>query len=300
MADRRLQVFHAVAKYRSFSRAAEVLFMSQPSVTVQIRQLEEAYAARLFDRKHGSIELTAIGELVFDYAERILALSGELETRLGEMTGEIRGTLRLAASSALAGHVLPGLLAEFNAAYPQVRICLSVLDFEQVIAGLDEQQIDAGLTEALPAGDALKADVCGEDQLVVVCTPDIALAKMRSISPQVLVEYEYLAREPGSGTRRVFDDYLRAQNIAPETLKIQMELGSSEALKGMALTGLGFAILPRLAVDREIHKKMLAGVPLKPALKRPIYLVYPNNRFRSRLSQTFTDFARRRLREEFA
>jgi DNA-binding transcriptional LysR family regulator len=300
MADRRLQVFHAVAKYRSFRRAADILFMSQPAVTVQIRQLEEAYAARLFDRKHGSIELTAIGELVFDYAERILALSTELETRLGEMTGEIRGNLRLAASSALASHILPGLLAEFNAAYPQVRVCLSVLDFQQVISGLDEQQLDAGLTEAPPAGDTLQADVCGEDQLVVVCTPDIPLAKMRSISPQVLVEYEYLAREPGSGTRRVFDDYLRTQHIAPETLKIQMELGSSEALKGMALTGLGFAILPRGAVDREIHKKMLAGVPLKPPLKRPIYLVYPNNRFRSRLSQTFTDFARRRLREECA
>ena len=102
MADRRLQVFHAVARHLSFTRAAEALFMTQPAVTFQIRQLEEQYNTRLFERRHGSISLTPAGELVLSYAERILALSDELDTRLAEMTGEMRGLLLLGASTTIA------------------------------------------------------------------------------------------------------------------------------------------------------------------------------------------------------
>ena len=93
MADRRLQVFHAVARHLSFTRAAEALFMTQPAVTFQIKQLEEQFNTRLFERGHGGIALTPAGEMVLEYAERILALSAELETRIGEMTGQMRGPL---------------------------------------------------------------------------------------------------------------------------------------------------------------------------------------------------------------
>src|SRR6185295_3291744 len=93
MADRRLQVFHAVAKQMSFTKAAETLFMTQPAVTFQIKQLEEQYNTRLFERGHGRVALTSAGEIVYDYAERILGLSAELDTRLKEMTGRLSGPL---------------------------------------------------------------------------------------------------------------------------------------------------------------------------------------------------------------
>src|SRR3990170_5696304 len=107
MADRRLQVFHAVAKQKSFTKAAEVLFMTQPAVTFQIKQLEEYYNARLFERGHGKISLTPAGDVVLDYAERILALSAELETRLKEMTGRLSGPLLIGASTTAAECLLP-------------------------------------------------------------------------------------------------------------------------------------------------------------------------------------------------
>src|ERR1700686_2141037 len=107
MADRRLQVFHAVAKNLSFTKAAEALFMTQPAVTFQIKQLEEHCNTRLFDRGHGRISLTSAGEVVLEYAERILSLSAELDTRLKEMTGEVAGVLLIGASTTIAEYLLP-------------------------------------------------------------------------------------------------------------------------------------------------------------------------------------------------
>ena len=114
MADRRLQVFHAVAKQSSFTKAAETLFMTQPAVTFQIKQLEEHFNTRLFDRGHGRISLTAAGEVVLEYAERILSLSAELDTRVSEMTGEVQGPLLIGASMTIAEFMLPRILGEFK------------------------------------------------------------------------------------------------------------------------------------------------------------------------------------------
>ena len=116
MADRRLQVFHAVAKHLSFTKAAEALYMTQPAVTFQIKQLEEQYNTRLFERGHGRISLTPAGGVVLDYAERILALSAELDTRLKELTGEVSGLLLVGASKTVAEYLLPRVLGEFKSA----------------------------------------------------------------------------------------------------------------------------------------------------------------------------------------
>src|SRR5512142_777732 len=115
MADRRLQVFHAVAKQSSFTKAAEQLFMTQPAVTFQIKQLEEHFNARLFERNHGKISLTPAGRLVLSYVERILDLSDEMQTRVGELTGVVSGPLLLGASTTIAEFMLPRILGEFKA-----------------------------------------------------------------------------------------------------------------------------------------------------------------------------------------
>jgi DNA-binding transcriptional LysR family regulator len=297
MADRRLQVFHAVAKHLSFTRAADALYMTQPAVTFQIKQLEEQFNTRLFERRHGSISLTAAGELVLPYAEKILTLSGEMETRLGEMSGEMRGTLLVGASTTIAEFMLPRILGEFNARYPQVRARLSVANSESIESRVAEHALDVGLIEAPAKLSGLACKVCGEDSLQVICAPDYPLADAESVTPKALVEYEFISREPGSGTREVIDDYFRAHRVDPALLKTQMELGSPEALKGVVATGLGFAIVSRAAVDKEISLGLLVAIPLKPPLKRSLYVVHPEGRFQSRLTSTFIDFTRRKLKD---
>src|SRR5574341_1921883 len=207
MADRRLQVFHAVAKHLSFTKAAEALFMTQPAVTFQIRQLEEYYNTRLFDRARGRIALTPAGIQALEYAERILALSAELDRRLKEISGQVAGPLLIGASTTIAEFLLPQVLGEFKARHPGVVPRLFVANSEAVQARVAERGLDLGFIEGESHFASLVTDVCCQDELEVVCAPSHPLAKLRSVAPKSLAGEAYVSREPGSGTREVIDHY---------------------------------------------------------------------------------------------
>ncbi|HRE16578.1 MAG TPA: LysR family transcriptional regulator [Rhodocyclaceae bacterium] len=297
MADRRLQVFHAVAIERNFTRAAESLFMSQPAVTFQIRQLEERYQVRLFERTPGNVTLTAAGELMFHYAEKIQALNDELERRLGDMTGEMRGILAIGASTSLAESVLPGILAEFNATYPQVRPRLIVGNAENIVGQVVSRTLEVALVGGRVDHVEVECIICSEDTLDAYCAPDYPLAKVKAVSAKHLREYEYITREPGSGSRAAAEAWFSANGVKAEQLKTLMELGSPEALKQLVRGGAGFTIAPHLIFADDVECSRLVRIPLKPALTRPLTLIYPKDRFRSRLVSTFIDFVRQQLKE---
>jgi DNA-binding transcriptional LysR family regulator len=296
MADRRLQVFHAVARQLSFTKAAEALFMTQPAVTFQIKQLEEHFSTRLFDRGHGRITLTPAGDIVLDYAEKILGLSAELDTRLKEMTGEVAGALLIGASMTIAEFLLPQVLGEFRARYPKVLPRLIVANSETVESRVAEYTLDLGFIEAPSHLPALVSDFCTHDELQVLCAPGHALARLAAVTPRQLLKHPFVSREPGSGTREVTDKYLQEAGIRPDSLDTVMELGSPEAIKGLVSTGLGFAIMSRSTVSKEIKLGQLAAIPLEPRLMRPLSVVYPKEKFRSRLANTFIEFAKEKLR----
>lgn len=300
MADRRLQVFHAVARHLSFTKAAEALLMTQPAVTFQIKQLEDQYNVRLFERGHGRISLTPAGEMVLEYADQILGLTDELEARLGDMTGLMRGTLVIGASTTIAEFMLPTVLGEFNALYPQVKPRLIVGNSELIQNRVAEHGVDIGLVESVTTANGLLAESCSPDELVVICAPDYPLAGRQQIPPEELLDYEYIAREPGSGTRETVEQYFRTAGFSPDQLKTLMELGSPEALKGVVMSGLGFSIVSRAVAKREVQQKRLITVTLSPRLHRTLMFVYPKDKFRSKMLTTFVDFAKRRLKEERA
>jgi DNA-binding transcriptional LysR family regulator len=295
MADRRLQVFHAVAKHLSFTKAAETLFMTQPAVTFQIKQLEEHFNARLFERGHGQISLTDAGRVVFDYAERILGLSTELDARLKDMTGQITGPLLIGASMTIAEYLLPQVLGEFYARYPGVVPRLLVANSETVQNQVAEHSLDIGFIEGDSLLPSLVTEFVCEDELLVVCAPSHSLAKLNSIAPSLLAQHPYISREPGSGTREVSDHYLQKIGIAADFLQPVMELGSPEALKGLVATGRGFAIMSRSTVVKETRLGLLVGVPLAPRLVRNLALVYSKQKFYSKLVSNFVAFAKERL-----
>jgi DNA-binding transcriptional LysR family regulator len=295
MADRRLQVFHAVAKHLSFTKAADALFMTQPAVTFQIRQLEEHFNTRLFDRVQGRITLTPAGQMALEYAERILALSAELDTRMKERSGQVAGPLLIGASTTIAEFLLPQVLGEFKARFPAVVLRLFVANSEAVQARIAERTLDLGFIEGESHLPSLVTDVCCDDELQVVCAPSHPLAKLKSVTPKALTEHAYVSREPGSGTREVIDHYLQKAAVAPDSMQIVMELGSPEALKGVVVTGLGFAIMSRATIAKEIRLGSLASVALSPRLNRHLAVVYPKERFHSRLVNGFVEFAKDKL-----
>ena len=295
MADRRLQVFHAVAKHLSFTKAAEALFMTQPAVTFQIKQLEEHFNTRLFERGHGRISLTPAGGVVLEYAERILALSAELDIRLKEMTGEVAGLLMIGASTTIAEFLLPRVLGEFKSKYPKVLPRLVVANSESVESRVAEHTLDIGFIEAPSHLASVATDVVCDDELQVICAPAHPLARLKSVNPKQLLQYPFISRESGSGTREVTDRYLQKAGVEPDSLSVVMELGSPEALKGLVATGLGFSIMSRVTVATELALGRLVCVPLAPRLQRQLSVVYPKEKFRSQLVNTFAEYAKHRL-----
>ncbi|MBS4099301.1 MAG: LysR family transcriptional regulator [Sulfuricella sp.] len=296
MADRRLQVFYTVAKQLSFTKAAELLFMTQPAVTFQVKQLEEHFNTRLFERSHSKITLTPAGRLAMEYAERILNLTNEMETRLMEMTGDVSGILLIGASTTIAEYMLPRLLGDFKSKFPQVQTRLTVANSETVESKVADHTLDIGLIEAPSHHPHLEAEVCCEDELVVICAPNHPLAKQEIALPDQLAVQPYISREAGSGTREVVDDFFRRSGFNPEDLNIVMELGSPEAIKGAVEAGLGIAIVSRATILKELKLGDLVAIRLQPSLMRPLSLVYAHEKFRSKLLQSFLDFAAQGLK----
>jgi len=213
-----------------------------------------------------------------------------------ELTGRLSGPLLIGASTTIAEFLLPRVLGEFKAAHPEVEPRLTVANSETIEGRVAEHTLDLGLIEAPSHLAALQTEACCEDELQVVVAPTHALAKLKSVTPKQLVGQAYISREPGSGTREFTDIYLRKAGIDPAQLKVVMELGSPEAIKGVVSTGLGFAILSRVSVEKDQRLGELAALTLQPRLMRSLSLVYPKEKFRSRLVNTFVEFAKGRLK----
>ena len=297
MADRRLQVFYTVARQLSFTKAAEQLFMTQPAVTFQVKQLEEHFNTRLFERNHGRIALTPAGRLVLDYAERVLSLTEEMDTRVADLTGSVSGPLMLGASTTIAEYMLPKILGEFKAAHPEVRAHMTVGNSETIVNRVADHTLDVGLIESPSYLESLQNEVCCDDELVVICAPAHPLAGRSAVRAQDLADAHWVRREPGSGTREFTDNYLRECGVPPDDLNVIMELGSPEAMKGVVETGIAIAVVSRATIAKELALKSLVAVALAPRLIRTLSLVHPKERFRSRLLTTFFEFAMRRMRD---
>ena len=290
MADRRLQVFHTVARLLSFTKAAETLHMTQPAVTFQVRQLEEYFNTRLFDRTHNRISLTEAGERVYEYADRIFDLYNDMENSVREMTGEIRGALTIGASTTIAEYMLPALLGDFGTRYPEVTIHLRVSNSEGIVSMVENNTIDLGVVEAPVGNKNLVVEVCRDDQLVAIVPPNHDLAERESVGIDDLLQYPFICREEGSGTREVINEYLSQH--CKTTLNISMELGSPEAVKGAVEAGMGVSVVSRATIQKELKLDTLRAINLSPALERPFSFVHQKQKFRLRAMEELLDFAR--------
>ncbi len=291
MADRRLQVFHTVARLLSFTKAAESLHMTQPAVTFQVRQLEEYFNTRLFDRTHNRISLTAAGEQVFRYADQIFDLYAQMENSVRELTGEIRGIVTIGASTTIAEYMLPAMLGNFKSRYQDVDIQLKVSNSEGVVHMVECNAIDLGVVESPVGNKNLVVESCRDDQLVAILPPGHALADRENVNIKVLLEYPFICREEGSGTREVIGEYLREQGL-DDSMDVSMELGSPEAVKGAVEAGMGVSVMSISTIQKELRLGSLVSLPLDPPLIRPFNFVHQKQKFRLRLMEELLDFAR--------
>ena len=292
MADRRLQVFHTVARLLSFTKAAEALHMTQPAVTFQVRQLEEHFNTRLFDRTHNRISLTEAGKRVYDYAERIFVMYSEMENAVRELTGEISGVLIIGASTTIAEYMLPALLGDFKEQYPDVTIRLKVANTDGIVSMVENNIIDLGVVEAPVTNKNLVVEQCRMDQLVLIVPPGHELARQEKVPVTKLAEYPYICREEGSGTREVMMEHLHAEGLSGADLNIVMELGSPEAIKGAVEAGMGISLLSKATIAKELKLGTLVAVNIDPPMERPFSFVHQKQKFRLRAMDELLTFAR--------
>ena len=198
-----------MARLLNFTKAADSLHMTQPAVTFQIRQLEEYFNTRLFDRTHNRVSLTEAGQRVYGYADRIFELYDEMENTIRELTGDVSGVVTLGASTTIAEYMLPFLLGDFKNKNPEVNIRLKVSNTEGIVSMVENNIIDLGIVEASVNNKNLQVDVCRVDQLVAIMPPNHPLANHKSLTAEELIPYPFICREEGSGTREVTAEYLK-------------------------------------------------------------------------------------------
>ncbi|BAU41640.1 LysR family transcriptional regulator [Leptolyngbya sp. O-77] len=282
-----LKVFEATARHGSFTRAAEELFLTQPTVSMQVKQLTKAIGLPLFEQVGKRLFLTDAGRELFSTCQDIFGKLEQLEMSIADLKGMKQGRLRLAVITT-AKYFLPRLLGPFCQKYPGVDISLTVTNHERVIERLGNNQDDLYVMSQLPENLDIVAHPFLDNPLVVIGPKTHPLAKEKNISLKRLAEETFIMREPGSGTRRAFQKLLDDHDLS---VRVRLELGSNEAIKQAIAGGLGLAVLSShtIAHDGSMGELMAFDVEGFP-IPRKWYVVHLSGKQLSVVASTFLDY----------
>ena len=284
------QVFKTVADRLSFTKAAAELLISQPAVTKQINELERLLGKPLFLRHGNRISLTDDGVRLLEYANRILALYGELRDAFVEEQGAFSGEIRLGASTTLSQYVLPGLLAKFRKLYPDVRVTLFNGNTEQIERQIADGKLDFGMIEGTASNPALHYELFMDDELVLVTSASNTSFTREEITAADLPALPLVIRENGSGTLDVLSRELSRHGLSLRQLHIEMQLGSTESIKHYLFYSDTFAFVSVQAVLDELAANRLRVVEVGDMeLVRRFSFVTAHGQ-RSRLTDLFKQF----------
>jgi DNA-binding transcriptional LysR family regulator len=281
---RQLKIFEAVARHRSYTRAAEELHLTQPAVFTQVKQLEEGVGLPLLERVGKQIHLTDAGREVLAVCRETIDGLDRLEMRLAEMQGLKRGRLRVAIVTT-AQYLVPRLLAQFCVRYPGIETSLTVTNREKLLARIANNEDDLTVLGAPPEGLDVVTSPIADNPLVVIARKDHPLAGKRNISLQCLAEQAFILREPGSGTRLATERHFADAGL---TIRIRMELGSNEAIKQAIAGGLGVSVLSSHTLTLEGEQGILQVLDVEGfPLMRKWYLAYPRGKHLSAVAEAF-------------
>ena len=256
---RQLQCFSSVARNLSYTRAAEELHLTQPAVSMQIRQLEQQAGLALTEQFGKQIHLTEAGTEVYRYARSILQQVEEMDDVLDKLKGFAGGRLRIAAISS-ANYFAPRLLGTFHQRFPDVSVSMDVTNQKAVLRQIFENEVDMAIMGQPPKDSQVEAIPFMANPLIVVAPPEHRLARRKRIAQKALEKEVFLTREPGSGTRGAMERFFREQKLK---LTTGMEMGSLSSIKQGVRAGLGLGLLPRDAVRVELQIGHLVELKVK-------------------------------------
>jgi DNA-binding transcriptional LysR family regulator len=286
-----LWVFYQVAKHKSFSQAAGALFLSQPSVSNQVKLLEEACGLKLFDRSGRNVELTNTGEILLSYAERIFSLAKEADSVIEEIKGLKAGGIRISASNTLGAHYLPDILDRFRKKHPQVEILMNVGYTQTVTEDILAFRSDLGLIGREVAHPNIVVIPLWEEELVLIVPADHPFAERRKIDLADLQGQPFIMSEKGSGVREITEKILAGAKVS---VRVVMELGENEAIKRAVASGLGITLISAAVARRELEAGQIRAVRLPGArILRRFNIIHHKDKYISKLIRAFMDEALR-------
>ncbi len=290
------QVFLEVARQKNFTRASEILFLSQPAITKNIQSLEKEYEARLFERQGKKVELTEIGRVLFDYLLKIETLLEQANFDISYLKGSLhaRGLLKLGASTTVALYIVPPILSAFHKQYPQIEISLLNRNSDMVLDALLQKKIQLGIIEGPQTSKEVDFKSFVTDKVVAVCNSKSYLAKKKIITLPELLSIPIVLREKGSGTLDALTQELARYKINIGALQVKVRLGGTEALKNFLLESDSLGFLPERAITKEVNKKDLTILPLeKLNITRNFYFIQRKGEGHGKLNKLFIALAKK-------
>ncbi|MEW6117891.1 MAG: selenium metabolism-associated LysR family transcriptional regulator [Nitrospirota bacterium] len=293
MEDHKLKVFCTVAETKSFSKTSEIIHLTQPAVSLQIQALEELYETKLFDRSSSSINLTQAGEVLYRYSKDILALYAELEKEIGKLTGLIKGSITVGASTTIGNYVLPSVIADFKKTHPKIKINVLIGNTKRVLDLLNSGVVDLGLVEGEVSRNKIRVDSLITDELTLITPPIHPWAKKKIISILEITKEPFIIREEGSGTRQMIEKYLSSHGIKVSDMRIALVLGGTESIKEAVENGMGVSIVSRWAARKELKYGSLKTVATKEEkILRDFSLILPKNAVISHAVDEFLSYVK--------
>ncbi len=291
MEDHKLKVFCTVAETKSFSKASEIIHLTQPAVSLLIQAIEEIYETKLFDRASNTVTLTPAGEVLYKYAKEILSLYANAEKTIGEMTGLVKGSISIGASTTIANYLLPSVISDFRKTHPKIKVHLLVGNTKRIVEFLNAGSIDIGLVEGDVARQKMVVEKLVTDELTLIVPPLHSWAKKKNISIVEITKEPFIFREEGSGTRQMIEKYLAKHKITPQDMTISMILGSTEAIKESVETGMGIAIVSRWGIRKEMKYGTLRPLSFKEEkMLRDFSLIFQKNAISSHAVDEFLSY----------
>lgn len=286
----RLKTFIAVAEKKSFSEAGKILFVTQPTITSQIKALEEELNTKLFERTTKKVAMTESAIILFKYAKEIIRLSDSAQKEILKIEDIIHGDLSMGCSLTIGEYILPMYLKKFKDLYPLIHMSVAISNSNKIVSNLKDQLIDVGLIETPIDDPQIIVEPFLADELILIAAPNYFATNEREISINRLKNIPLIMREKGSGTRAVVETYLNQAGISIDELNVVMELGSTESIKATVESGLGVSIISKNAIIKEEQLQLLTAYQVQGlAFYRDFYIAFRKEQILKSTTELFID-----------
>ncbi|MDG6884427.1 HTH-type transcriptional regulator CysL [Clostridium perfringens] len=284
---RKLKIFFETAKCLNMTKVAKSMYISQPSISQAIAELESDLDVKLFDRIGKRLYLTHDGEVYFEYSRRILNLYEEANSIIRSSKEGQKGKIIIGASTTIGIYILPKLIKEFNELHKNIEISLIIENTQLIEELIIENKVDIALVEGYVKSNELEVFDIGKDELVFISNPNNPIFLKDKITLKDLENENFIMRESGSGTREIIENYLIKQGC---NYNVYMELGNTEAIVKVVETGLGIACVSCKAIEKRINDGLIKEIKIDDIkVNRDLYLIYHNDKFISRNLKIFID-----------